>query len=354
LPNASDKLRSFHYHFQQANTNQQRMLSLFNFRGSQLATRSSHESTSIAVQRGDRAELFQVEKLAGGSTDRRPHLVFAVAVDASSSMEGRNCETVIDALLGRSGVVSTLLQPTDLFGCVTFNSDVQKLHHPMPLDKVTLSIDEKHIRSNTERGGCTAIYDAIATGIRDLRESASRGRRPKCLEHLVLTDGYDNASSTSFADICAMVAKPGVAHYHLVVIGAGMDSDDRAKMSTLCAPKHCTFIPSAADLSSLGKVLHRYKKEVMYRMQLTVRSGNCQSTTRWEGRASHAAKAASTMLQQAPLLSEQMGGLRITNGDGGSGRGNGKGGKGRGKGKGKGKGKGSKRGKGKGKGNRRP
>jgi hypothetical protein len=123
-------------------------------------------------------------------------------------MEGGDCETVIRALLGKKGVVKSLLQPDDLFGCVTFNTTVQKLHHPMELANVDLAKDETHIRSNTDSGGCTAIYDAIATGIADLRSTVRRaGRRGLCVEHLLFTDGSDNMSSTSFEDICTFLHK---------------------------------------------------------------------------------------------------------------------------------------------------
>jgi hypothetical protein len=131
------------------------------------------------------------------------------------------------------------------------------------------------------------------------------------VEHLLFTDGSDNMSSTSFEDICALVAKLGLPNYHLVVIGAGMSRSDQAVMQRLCTPRHCTFIPSSADLSQLSKLLKNYQTQVLYRMQLTVRHKNIQTTTRWQGKASEVSKAATQMLQIAPLLSEQMSGLLI-------------------------------------------
>jgi hypothetical protein len=156
------------------------------------------------------------------------------------------------------------------------------------------------------------------------------------------------------------VAKPGLPHYHLLIIGAGMTSGaGKEQMELLCASAHCTFVPSTSDLSQLSKLLGSFKEQVRVRMQLLVKDQGQSSLTQWEGKENDAAAAAGQLLSQTELLASKLGGLqltslsslRLTNGGGGKGasggKGGGKGGK-MGGGKGGGKKGGGKKGGGKG------
>jgi hypothetical protein len=269
------------------------------------------------VTNGSRTEVLTV------SSKPQVKLLLCSAVDASSSMRGSRSRNATNALVGEGGVVRTLLRPTDLFGCCTFSTEVRKLHHPIELSKIDLGKDAEHIAGNTSRGGGTAIFDAIAQGISDmrktlqiLRKQGGGEKQPLCLEHLVITDGADNKSSISFKEICELVAKPGLPHYRLLIIGAGMTSGARKKkMELLCASAHCTFVPSTADLSQLDSLLGKFREQVRVRMQLLVQDCGESTLTQWEweGKESSASAAASQLLSQTSLLG-QLGALRLTSG----------------------------------------
>jgi hypothetical protein len=279
---------------------------------------SGGDTFQVAARCGSRTEVLTVEKRSKPAVK----LVLCSAVDASYSMSGTPCRNAIDALVGEKGVVRSLLRPTDLFGCCTFSDEVRNLHHPSELTKIDLGRDAKSILSNTEKGRSTAIFDAIKQGISDMRKTLQIVRKQSggkkqhlCLEHLVITDGADNSSSTSFTEICELVAKPGLPHYHLLIIGAGMQDEEQATMQRLCRPAHCTFVPSTSDLSQLQALLGSFKQEVRVRMQLLVHDNGQSSLTQWEGKENHAAAAAGALLSQASLLTGQLGGLRIACGE---------------------------------------
>jgi hypothetical protein len=106
---------------------------------------------------------------------------------------------------------------------------VRKLHHRTALSKINLGKDAENIPTTHQelvaRPSSMPSSRASREALEFLKErtnGTTNGRKqPLCLEHLVITDGADKSSSTSFSEICELVAKPGLPHCHLVAVGAG-------------------------------------------------------------------------------------------------------------------------------------
>jgi hypothetical protein len=151
----------------------------------------------------------------------------------------------------------------------------------------------------------------------------SSGREIDSTRHLVITDGADNCSIISLEEICDLVAKSGLPHYHLLVIGAGMGKGNtgRAQMQQVCGPAHCTFVSSTADLSQLYKLLGKFKEEVRMRMELLVQEHGKTSLTEWQGNENDAAAAVGQLLGEATLLASHLSAFRLCGDSGGGGGG---------------------------------
>eukprot|EP00040_Diaphanoeca_grandis_P006018 m.35564 g.35564 ORF g.35564 m.35564 type:complete len:384 (-) comp17161_c1_seq1:53-1204(-) len=184
----------------------------------------------------------------------RRTLCFVAGVDTSGSMAGR---PTTEAISGLEQVVD-IMAPDDLYALFTFASSCQNLHHAMPRHRVNFDQDKKNIEANV--GGRTALYDAIAAGIDEMKVVRDRRRdegdqTPVVFEQLVITDGEDNSSSGYTLDsLRSLVAKPGISNYNLVLIAVGIDSSTASKMRSLCAPQHATFV-HVGNVSDLAGVL---------------------------------------------------------------------------------------------------
>ena len=192
------------------------------------------------------------------SSSRR-QLCYAVSMDTSGSMSGKPLET---ALEGVGEVVTKMMTPTDLFGLVTFNNSVKNLHFPMHRSRVNWDKDKQNVRNNL--GGRTALWDAVAAGVVLLKGVLERRKKdPKrfdlpslCFEQLVVTDGMDNSSSTSFDKVKQLVKSPGLPDYHLVlvVVTSSMASSEVQKLRELCQPNHARMV-ECKDVGQLKQVL---------------------------------------------------------------------------------------------------
>ena len=185
-------------------------------------------------------------------------LVFSVAVDCSWSMQG---ERIRAACAGVQEIVQGVVRDDDLYACAGFHTDVEQLHAPMPKKRVNLATDLTRLAAVCAKGGLTALHDATRTGIEGLKAAAQDSRTARAVGgaqalkelvfyQVVITDGGDNSSSTTLEQLKALVARPGLRNYHLIVIGVGVDASLRRTLEEICAPTHATFQP-AADCAAL-------------------------------------------------------------------------------------------------------
>jgi Mg-chelatase subunit ChlD len=212
--------------------------------------------------------------------NKQCQLCFAASVDVSGSMSGSRIKT---AIKGLEAIVHGMMRPEDLFGLVTFNTEVKNLHKPMPKRKVNWSKDKEHILKNV--GGRTALWDAVQAGIVLLKEVLARrktdpdrrGKAKLVFEQLVITDGLDNSSSVGLEQLKALVTKPGLPDYHLRIIAvtSDMEASEILLLEQLCRPAHATLL-RVSDVQELQAVL----KAEAQRLTLLLQETNAQGHTR--------------------------------------------------------------------------
>ena len=187
----------------------------------------------------------------------RRKLCFVAAVDTSESMKGSRTDAAIKGL----GTIVGIMHDEDLFGAFTFSSKPRKLHHPMPRKKVNWMKDIRMIVENN--GGLTAIYDAIADGLAEMKALAKRyPDEDLVFEHLVVTDGGDNSSRMHTAEsVMALVADPGLRNYNLVVIAIDCNTFAAADMRRICSSRNATYI-EAADATKLQRLLAKQAERI--------------------------------------------------------------------------------------------
>ena len=250
-------------------------------------------------------------------TKARRTLDFVVAVDVSGSMQGRPLELAIGGL---EEVVTdrAVMHPEDWYALAAFDHQVHTLHRFKQRKAVNFGVDKANLQK--AGGGGTAIWDAIASGIAELRSLGAYRREKgiKCdsvVEHLVLTDGADGGSSVSVRDIAALVAEPKIANYHLVLITVGVSERDLQVMRTICAPRHAKII-ELANMEQLRGALAKFKHEVV--TKLTVTNGATGQKYVEEHRAKGGGKGAQQeLLKLGAQLGKQLqtaGGLALGNG----------------------------------------
>lgn len=198
----------------------------------------------------------------------RPHLIFSLAQNVSRSMSGSKIDA---SLQGLDRLYEEVFQPIDLLGVVTFADEVKVLHRPMVVDKVDRLRDSRGIRA--EIGGGTALYDAIGQVIQgiinDRQDRKHRVLHKRAVYELVIiTDSEDNASRRySLDQIAALVAEPGIPHFHLTILGVGIHATCATRMlaTTLCSAKHTKYI-DVVDAASLGEAIRNVGREIVQRV----------------------------------------------------------------------------------------
>lgn len=200
-----------------------------------------------------------------------PPLGTSFVIDVSGSMDhtdGEKCTRLEAAMTGMQGVFVAVLEDTDRAELITFSSSCHK-HFGLLLKR---KIDMKRALRGVKEcdRSCTAFYDAIKYAI----ETAPRDAKFKSLQRelVVLTDGEDNCSETSFDEVCKMVAHPGLARFHLVVIGVGLSGPTKQRVQWMCQPEHCTFLDVRAKPSQIAAAFKRTQGEIVKRREVHVRA----------------------------------------------------------------------------------
>jgi hypothetical protein len=233
-------------------------------------------------------------------------------------MQGSRMETAVQGLMRLLDV----LRPTDLCGVSTFSTQVQTLHRVMQRSKVDAAKDAAHVRANTARGGATAFYDAVVEGIESLKQAKDylRSRQDRqCMpefEHVCITDGGDNSSRASFAEVAALVARPGLHDYQFVVIGVGIDDSTAAALARLCSPAHAHF-HREADATALARRLSSLTESYRIKLSQTRADGSRSTITKTTDSKAQFAAIQGAALQ---VLAGQVQQLALGGGGGGGGR----------------------------------
>lgn len=215
----------------------------------------------------------------------RKTLCYTAAVDTSGSMVGSR---ILAALEGLDVIVNKMMHPNDLFGLVTFNTECRNLHFPMQRSRVNWEKDKSNVQNNI--GGRTALWDAITSGVLLAKSVFEKRKRDPnrfqlaklVFEQLVITDGMDNSSKTSFEKVKALVNKPGLPDYHLllIVVTSDMESSQVQRLAELTAPAHAKLI-EVSDVQSLKRTLQHEADRLRLVVESTDRTG--KSTAGFKG-----------------------------------------------------------------------
>lgn len=189
-------------------------------------------------------------------------------VDSSGSMrEGR------DRVVAAAGAFAAASHSQDDLFALTFNETVRNVlpeASPFTSDPALL---EAALRTGISAYGRTALYDAVDRGL----EYVSRGRHPRRVL-IVVADGGDNASATTFESVLRQAQASNAAIYAVGVIDPLDRTANRGRLRDLArATGGEAFFPRNVD--DLGDVLQRIAKEIRHTYTLgfvppdTVRGG---------------------------------------------------------------------------------
>jgi len=136
-----------------------------------------------------------------------------------SSMEWSNkMQSSIDGLTR----ICQKLSQGDEVGLLKFGDKVEVVSQIRPYtNAIYTDID------SLTADGWTALYDAIAKGIQTLRERSKISL--ECTHQnilLISTDGEENHSKTSFADVMAMLKNPGIPNFRIMLAIAGDEGEN--------------------------------------------------------------------------------------------------------------------------------
>eukprot|EP01039_Chlorochromonas_danica_P007225 gene7225-7991_t len=240
----------------------------------QVSHRSSRPNAFSQQQQQQQVQVTTTTTTLTNTSTRtptsRPQLIFSLVQDVSGSMSGSKIDA---SLQGLNVLYEEVFQPTDLLGVVTFANEVKVLHRPMIVDKIDRDRDSRSIRA--EIGGGTALYDAIGQVIqgiiKDRQDPKHRVLHKQAVYELVIiTDGEDNCSTRYTLDqIAALVAEPGIPHFHLTILGVDINASYAARITnTLCSARHVKYL-DVANAASLGEAIRNVGHEIVQRVTIS-------------------------------------------------------------------------------------
>lgn len=186
-----------------------------------------------------------VEEVAGPEVFKPVNVDTVMCVDTSSSMEGSR---ITEACTGVAGVCTALAGREcagDTLSLIGFGSKT----HDMLSRQPVASVDASHLQAQLRAavGGCTALRDAIARGVISAKtRPGSPGQEDDdaCFaEVMVLTDGNENNSKVSQAELRELLRAAGTKRYHskddgrhlvhVTLVYVGSSSSGRAQLEEL-------------------------------------------------------------------------------------------------------------------------
>lgn len=161
----------------------------------------------------------------------------ALLVDASASMT----ESMQHASKAALEFVQRALKDGDRCS-VTAIQDVPRRRQPLTSDRNAIESALKEIRPT----GRTALYDAVASAIRELREEKNRRAI------VVMTDGGDTTSTYSYDDVQKMSREAGIPIYFIAYEGGDNEPRDLDRLKFLAAETG-GFVATATQQNLLAR-----------------------------------------------------------------------------------------------------
>ena len=168
------------------------------------------------------ADVIVEAKRVWGQNRKRADIVLVVDVSGSMEENGK-----LDQAKAGLGTFLQRILPEDRLGLVTFSSRAQIAVDPAPLGQNRVALDDA-IQAMRPQGK-TAIYDGLMAGKKALDAlPAESEERIKAI--VLLTDGEENASKTSFDQLKQEFDETGVS---IFPVAYGSTSDQGAATKTL-------------------------------------------------------------------------------------------------------------------------
>jgi Mg-chelatase subunit ChlD len=170
----------------------------------------SHRAKSVVGSRADRAP--KLKKTGPRPTDHTDHYAL---LDVSGSMAGSRLrqakETFADIVAG--------LPDADRLAIITFDDQAFFKLRPRPVEQIKRQQELPALLERIFAQGRTALYDAILLAVSQIRDKEMRTIIN------VLTDGEDNASKHTLAEVRALVAEYPRIRLNIIHIGAAAIAD---------------------------------------------------------------------------------------------------------------------------------
>lgn len=202
---------------------------------------------------------------------RSPPLDLRFVIDKSSSMSGQpieDCKASVNSIFDA-------LRPSDAVSVKAFNS-----HPPCPVTPLARKRDIEALGGLNAAGlsglrahGGTALWDAVCNSIAEVAsnkatyDKKSSGNKMRRCKVVLLTDGADMHSSSSFAAACEKVAKPGCV-VHFILIAVGVDGPTLRQLEKLCEPMHAKLV-NVQDATKISDAFHSVKVQLVKEITTT-------------------------------------------------------------------------------------
>ncbi|MDW8405827.1 VWA domain-containing protein, partial [Chloroflexus sp.] len=171
-----------------------------------------------------------------------------LVVDTSGSMEGDKMTMV------KAGIETFLMRilPEDRVGLVTFDSTARLVVPMAPLsdNRIELQTAVQAMRAE----GRTALFDALALGKQVLDELPSLGD-DRIQAIVLLSDGADNASQKSLAEIRNLFDESGIS---IFPVAYGRDADRQVLDSIAEFARTIVVVGDTGDIAQIFENLSRY------------------------------------------------------------------------------------------------
>jgi Ca-activated chloride channel family protein len=161
----------------------------------------------------------------------------ALLVDASASMT----QSMQHASKAAQEFVQRALKDGDRCS-ITAIQDVPRRKQPLTSDRQAVEAALRDIKPT----GRTALYDAVASAIRELREEKNRRAI------VVMTDGGDTTSSYSYDDVHKMAREAGIPMYFIAYEGGDNELRDLDRLKYLAAETG-GFVATATQQNLLAR-----------------------------------------------------------------------------------------------------
>src|SRR5688572_24526717 len=162
----------------------------------------------------------------------------ALVLDASASM----MYSMKHATKAAADFVASTLRSGDRCS-VTAVQDVPRRKQALTSDREAVAKALNGIRPD----GRTALYDAVASAIRELREEKNRRAI------VILTDGSDTASSWSYDEVQKLGREAAIPLYFIVYEGGGEDLPRKLDQLRYLAGETGGFVATATQQNLLAK-----------------------------------------------------------------------------------------------------